>query len=385
MPSLSRRWVAALVLGALVVGIALPALAARASASFVVVREGDIVGEDFYVAANRVSIEGTVQGDLMVAAADEVSITGLVEGDVVVGTQTVTISGEIKGSLRGAAGEVIVTGSIGDDLMMAAGTVEVTDRATIGRDALVWSWDAQLLGEVGRNVEGQMRTLALGGEVTGNVEVAVSRLEIPARLVVGGDLGYRSRSEATTLDNAEVRGVVLQKRPLPPNLRIRGLRVLAIMLTAFAVAGIGLAVTHFFTGRVARAAAAVRSRPGRSLLAGMAVLVTPILLLLLGVLSLSLFPPAAGVPLLAVVVPIVIVISSAVALLTLIAPIPALVDIGGRLRAGLGTSGAFLLGWLVAAVVALLPWVGGVALLVIIALGWGGWLRSMRAAAAVEQ
>ncbi len=385
MPSPSNRWVAAAVLGALVVGIALPALAARTSASFVVIREGDVVGEDLYVAANRVSIEGKVQGDLIVAAADQVSISGLVEGDVVVGAPKVTVSGEIGGSLRGAAGEVLVTGSVGDDLMVAAATVEVADEATIGRDALVWSWDARLIGDVGRNVEGQMRSLALAGEVSGNVEVAVSRLGIPSRLVVGGDLGYRSRSEATELDNAEVGGVVLQKRPLPPNIRLRGLRVLASLLTAFAIAGIGLAMTYAFTDRVNRASAAVRSRPWRSLLFGLAVLVAPFVLLLLGVLSLSLFPREAGMPLLAVGIPVVIVVASAVALLTLIAPIPALVDIGGRLRAGLGTSGAFLLGWFVAGVVALLPWVGGVALLAIVAIGWGGWLRSFRPAVAVQE
>ena len=65
----------------------------------VLIREGDVVAEDLYVAANRVQIDGLVEGDLTVAAFGAVVIGGEVEGSVTVLASRVEVTGTVGGSV----------------------------------------------------------------------------------------------------------------------------------------------------------------------------------------------------------------------------------------------------------------------------------------------
>src|SRR5690606_28793614 len=124
-------------------------------------------------------------------------INGVVEGDVVAFSNRVEITGRVGGSVRVAATSVVVEGEVENDLFAGAFTVQAAAGSSIGRDALVWSRTAELLGDIERDFEGTQSRTRLAGTVGGNVDITTAGLTLLPGLDVPGDLRYIADDEAT--------------------------------------------------------------------------------------------------------------------------------------------------------------------------------------------
>ena len=357
MRSRCDRLIWAVTLGVvLVVGPALPARAERLQSDFVFIRGEDVVSEDLYAAANRITIAGRVEGDLLAVAFEEILIEGTVTGSVTALASRVVVTGEVGGSLRVAAPVVRVEGAVGDDVFVAADRLDVTEQAVVGRDLLAWTRRAMVAGSVGRNLEGRDRDLTLRGDVAGDVEVTVNSLVV-AGARVGGDLAYRAADPAEVTD-LELGGSLLHRRPLPPNIELRALRMLVFVLAWLGTVALGLAVLWAFPARAR----------------GVAVAAVPVALV--GVVAglLAVVPTSSAVPLLVVFVPVILVSASLVGVGLLVASVPVAVVVGRRLRAAGSDYAAFLLGMAAWAVVYLLPFVGRWLTVAGLVVGLGAWM-----------
>lgn len=351
----------------------LPAAAERIQSNVVLVREGQTISEDLYAAGDVIVVSGLIEGDLVAVAYTEIRIEGEVRGSVFALASRVVIDGAVGGSVRVAAPDVEINGTVGDDIFVGAVDVVIGSEAEIGRDALVWGNDASLSGRVGRNIEGQFRHGTVAATVDGDVDITVSNLSVAPTAEIVGDLIYVGDEGATISDDAEIGGSVIAKSQLPPNVRIRALRLLVRVLAGLGAVALGLALIWSMPDRSMRAARGVFDRPMVALAWGLGLASIPVAMALIVGLFVSLSPASTGLPLLLVFAPLVI---GAFALLTmglLSAPVPIGAAIGRRIGPARSIYAWFVMGVTVLAAASLLPVLGPVILAVGSLLGLGGW------------
>lgn len=356
-----------------------PAIAAQTDSSeLVIITEDVTVTEDLYALANRVIIRGIVDGDLVAVAGQDVVIEGEVTGSVIALSPEVVVTGEIGGSLIASSPRVTVDGRIGRDLVLVAGSLEVGAGATIGSDVVLWAWKASLLGTVMGGLEGSQRSLTLAGSIAEEVSVSVRQLDIADVLRVGGDLDYRSDNEATGLGKADVDGAVVRQEPVPANIRLRALGLVARFLVALSLSAFALLVVWGWPDRTELAMSRLKSSPISSFLYGLAVIASPLLVLGLGVLIFNLAPATSALPLVGAMVPVFLALVGLVFVLALVAGIPSVALVGSLLRRNLTIAGAVGLGAGVVSLIWLVPVVGWVSAILVLAFGLGGWINAFR-------
>ncbi len=363
--------------GGLTVGVASPALAAGlASSDFVLIREGTTFDDDLYAAALTVRIEGRVNGDLIAVAAERVVISGTVTGSVTVFAPTVEVSGEVGGSVRAVANRVVITGTIGSDVVVSALRLDLTSSSEVSGEVVIWGNGTSSLGRIEEGLSGSLRLLDLAGDIGGSVVVSVGRLTIVDALTVGGGLAYRSSRDAGGLDMADVGGSITRRSPLPPNIRVRALVLFVKGMVALFLTVAAVATVWNWPERTGAAADRISDRPIRTWLSGAAVFATPAILLAATAGMLALAPPVASLPLLAVLVPLILTVSSVLLMVAIVAGIPSALVLGRRLFRKLGGQGAMLAGSVLLWVIWMLPWVGWLVPVIVLPMGLGGWMST---------
>ncbi|HEX9866660.1 MAG TPA: hypothetical protein VGC03_16980 [Acidimicrobiia bacterium] len=352
--------------------------AETASSELVIIREGDTLEEDLYATGVRIIIEGVINGDLTAFAAEEVIISGQVTGSVVAVAPTVTVSGDVGGALRTTANVLEVSGSVGSDLVAAAVGAGLRAGSVVGGDVVVWAVNLEAAGTIRSNLEGTQRTTRVEGTVNGDVGISVRRLIVTGPLEVAGDLGYRSEIEADGLDQASVGGVTVHKAPLPPNIRIRALALLARLLAILGLTTAAMLVAWGWPDRTRRAAEQARGQLLKAYGFGAMVMLSPFLLGGVAALVAGLTPAAASLPLLAIFGPLVVATAGLVLVLSLVAGVPAVLALGELLPPKLALYGSILAGSALVALLWMVPLAGWLVPLVVLPTGLGAWMLSFR-------
>ena len=357
----------------------LPAIAAETSNSeFVIIPEGETFSGDLYAGSVRVIIRGTLDGDLYAATAEDVVVSGTVTGSVSALSPRVVVEGEVAGSLRALGNRLVISGTVGSDVVAAVRVVDLTDSSKIGGDLIAWSWSLTANGEVAEDVGGFQWSTKLGGSVGGDVEISVRSLTVGDDLAVEGDLSYRSSREATGIGNADVGGAVVHQTPLPPNLRVRALRVLGQLMVILFFAVAALAAAYGWPRRTRRAVSEVSRRPLSKWALGALILGSPILMTVILWAVLVIAPATASFPLLLVLVPVLLALLGLVMALGVVAGAPVVAWVGGVVFPKLDMAGAVVAGSLLAGLVWLIPLVGWLVPVVVLPIGLGAWIASGR-------
>ncbi|MDJ0498785.1 MAG: hypothetical protein QNJ89_13210 [Acidimicrobiia bacterium] len=357
-----RNFVASSVLGLALFAVGLPLLTADIiTANIYILGEDEVEEGDVYLASTSARVEGTVEGDFVVSTG-RLSISGTVTGDVLVMSQgTVRVTGEIQGSLRGAAREVIVEGTVGHDVAVLAVATRI--EGSVARDALVFGGSLTVDGSVGGDINGRMVTANVDGPVGNDLDVAVGRLTLGPNADIGGDVLYRSGSDADVAAMAQVAGQ-LDRLPTRGSFSVELVLTIATIIGFFGFLFAGVVLLWLFRATGPRAVVAVESQLLRSLGIGLAAMILVPLLIVLLIATL-------------VGVPVAIALAVLLILGLLFGPVPAVTALGSRLlrRQQLGLFAAFLVGAIIwRAGIWLIPYVGVVLYLVALIAGVGGWL-----------
>ncbi|MBI4498827.1 MAG: hypothetical protein HY689_13120 [Chloroflexi bacterium] len=336
----------------------------------VIVGPGEIIEDDLYAFGGTVTIQGTVMGDV-IAFGGSVSVAGPVTGDVIIAGGNTTISGEVGGSVRAAGGDLVITGPVGEDVLVGAGTLSIGPDARIGRDLLVGSGSATVAGQVGRNVLAGAGDLTLAGTVDGNVRAAVETLRVMPSAVIGGNLAYTSEREAEIAPGATVRGTVERQEPerapaeRDPLARARD-QALGWLRTLVGMFALGALFVLLVPGFSRRTADTLGRSPWASLGLGVALLLTvPLAALLLFLIGLVVGGWWLGIITLALYG---IGLALSYAMTGLFVGRWLLVRAG---RTGVHLVWALLLGLILLTLAGLLPFVGGVIVLLAVLFGLG--------------
>ena len=355
------------------VSMPLAAAARLTQSDLVLVRAEDVVTEDLYAAGNRIAIEGRIEGDLIAAAFDEVVISGEVTGDVTVVAATLTINGTVGGSVRVAAARVAIDGSVAEDVAAVSWATTVSGEGSIGRDLINWGRLGNLAGTIDRDLTGRFSRLSIDGRVGGSVDINAGALVLGPAAEVEGDVAYRSNREAD-VNSAAIGGSVVQRRPLPANVAVRALQLLTVVLVMFILTAAGLFFAVAWPEQFQSTIAAA-GNGWRTWLAGLGVLVSPLVGGAVLGLMLGLSPSAAAAPLLIVLLPVVLGLGGLVLLAALLGVVPAATALGGAVVRGRGSPAArVLLGMFLVGIVALIPVVRWLAAALIVPLGVGSLL-----------
>ena len=356
-----------------------PAAATVAESDLVWIVEAEVVPEDLYALGNEVRIAGRVEGDLVAVATDVVRVEGVVTGSVTALASRVVIEGEVGGSLRAVAAEVVVTGGVGGDVVTAAAVLEVT--GAVERDVLAAVWSAAAVGSVGRDLRGFFRSVDLGGQIAGDVEIRTDRLEAGADVSVLGDLVYQAAhlSGQEYLD-AKVAGSVVNRQALPPNIRVRAFRLMVVLLMSLLTVLGGLVVVRALSRRTEAAVGRMLRKPWRSLGKGALVLLAPLAGLALGGVAIMTLPLYIWAPLLVVGIPFLAVGAGLWLLAVVAAHIPLAVATGRGLGRVFGRHWDLTPAYLAGAAAILLafqiPVLGLLAAAAVTGLGAGAWLEA---------
>jgi hypothetical protein len=122
-----------------------------------------------------------------------------------------------------------------------------------------------------------------------------------------------------------------------------------------------------------------------SFVVGLGVLISPALLALVALWILNVAPTAASLPLIAVMVPIIIALATFVVLIAVVAGTPAVLLLGRLLRKGASLYGAVATGSALVGLVWLLPRVGLFVPMLVLPIGVGSWILTLRRGASAAE
>jgi len=223
---------------ALLLALGLLALAGRVEASdgmrgdHCVVAEDEVIVEDFYFLCRVLDVRGTIDGDLL-GIGSEIHLypTATVTGDIWTAGGRLRVESVVGDDIHFAGITVLISERariMGDrtDLAALALSVEIMSDAILPGDLLVYGYQVEINGAVGRDVDFGGESLIIRGRVGGRVDASVGDwrrdtdlpglpiynisfnnpgLAVADNAFVGGDLTYEAPS----------------RRPIPPGV-VRG-------------------------------------------------------------------------------------------------------------------------------------------------------------------
>jgi cytoskeletal protein CcmA (bactofilin family) len=166
---------------------------------------GQIQGP-LFVSGNSVVVDADVEGDVF-AAGQSVVINGKVNGDVMAAGQSVRITAAVDGDVRSAANDITIQSAVSQSLTAAGNNIRLEPAAVIGKDALLFGNNLDLLGQVNRQVLGASQSFRLTGSIGSDLKLwEVNNLTLSPSAVIGGNLIYKSPREAQIASGARVSG-----------------------------------------------------------------------------------------------------------------------------------------------------------------------------------
>lgn len=168
-------------------------------------RGGEATPGDLYVAGGNSSIAGTVTGDL-VAAGGNILVSGNVREDLTVAGGEVDVSGEVADDVRAAGGTVVISGKVGGDVVAAGGSVRILQGAEIKGEVYAAGSELVLAGVVGKSLFASGNQVAIGGTVEGDTRAYAGRLRTLPGATLRGNLTYTAPRKISMGPDARVLG-----------------------------------------------------------------------------------------------------------------------------------------------------------------------------------
>jgi len=221
----------------------------------------EVISDDLLLDGANVMMDGTVQGNLL-ATGETVILNGLVQGDallmgqkiivsdtaVIEGNlfafgQSISVDGTIKGSLFGGSSHITLekSASVGRNLFYGGYSLETKPASSVAIDLFNGGYQAQLNGEVGRDVNVAAAAVELNGKVGRNVNLDVespgtdmgptgapmmflppgspaalkSGVRVAENAKIGGKLTYTSSVEQSEAIQSKPAGGIVFQTPVP--------------------------------------------------------------------------------------------------------------------------------------------------------------------------
>ena len=335
------------------------------------------LGGDRFVAGGSVRQSDAVKGDL-IAAGGQLDLESPVQGDLVGAGGSVSVRERVGQGVYAAGGRVLIDAPVARNVRAAGGHVEIGSKATIDGNLSAAGGDLAIRGPVKGYAQLAGGEVLIDAPIDGDVVASCGKLTLGPNARIGGSLRYRAGEEITRDPAAQVAGNIerLASRRdgthrTPASRWARGwLWTAGVALLAVIVAGALPAA-----GR--RVGGELRAHPWISLAAGF------VLLVCIPVAALVLMVTIIGIP----VALLALLVYFALLIVGYVATAVTLGDAAlARARPAAPPNagwrmGAALLAVLVLAILARIPFIGGLVVLAAIVLGIGALFLAIKPAA----
>lgn len=182
------------------------------SGESVTIGQDQMVSGDLYTVGGSVSISGGVGGDVL-AAAGVTTLNAPVEADVLLISGSAQIHGAVADDVRAVAGEVTLADEVGGDVVVVGGTLRILSTAVVHGDVIFFGGELIVEGPVGGSIFGSAENMRIDAAVRGSVEVhAYEELVIGDRAHIDGHVNYESSRELVRAQNAVIVGDVQHEK-----------------------------------------------------------------------------------------------------------------------------------------------------------------------------
>jgi hypothetical protein len=272
-------WAALAVCTLAVSTVASSSVGARDSSGPQAAVAADVAQNDLMTAGRTVRVDAQVEGDVAAAGSD-VTVSAPVKGYVMSAGRTVSVEAPVGNDVWAAGERVTIDSPVGNNAMAAGQTVHLQPGATIGHDARLAGGEVRSEARVVHDLTIGGRRAEIGGDIGGVVHASAERVTVLPNAIVRGNLIVRSPEPPVISPGARVMGKVDYQRTAGGRWWLAWPVLFGcLFLSLLTLNLIGLYVAPTLFGRVAET---LRTRPLRSLLAGVVVLIAiPIVIAIL--------------------------------------------------------------------------------------------------------
>jgi cytoskeletal protein CcmA (bactofilin family) len=258
---------------------------------------GMVIEGDYFASGGAVEISGLIRGDLYVIGK-QVFVDGVVEGDVLAAGGSVDLSGRVGGNIRVLGGQVALSGEVGRSGTVVAGNVDFSPSARIGENLVCVAGNADLAAPIGHDLTLIASNARLSSSTERDVSAYVGQMRLTSKAVVGGQLDYRSNTQAYIDPGARILGKLVHHPSLVHDLfqgkwmqgLLIGSQVATTLMNFFYTFVIGFLLIRVFPHNLEETLHVMDRKPWKALSYGL------MLLLLLPLASLVLLMTILGVP-----------------------------------------------------------------------------------------
>jgi len=154
----------------------------------VTVAADETINDTLFAAGQTVTIDGTINGDLL-AFGQEVTVRGNVTGNLVTGAQSVTIEGTVGGTVLSAGEDVTLANArVGRDFYGFGNGVGIGSGANVAGNAMGFGETVNVDGRVGIDFKGFGSKVTVSGAVEGDVDGFGQTVNVESTARVGGNV-----------------------------------------------------------------------------------------------------------------------------------------------------------------------------------------------------
>lgn len=328
--------------------------------------------KNLYTAGANVIVNGPTKGDLTVAGGI-VTVAGDVEQELLMAGGTLNLNGSVGGTARVAGGTVIITAPVGGDLVVAGGNLVITSKSEVGGDLLIAGGnitiDAPVKGSV--RLMGGMATInsKISGDVIAQTKQA---LEFGPGAVVTGTVYYKGPDKAVVDSGAQVPNMQYTFwNPMTGRGMLAGILTLGFLLQLLATLATAFLLAAFKKSWILGVADKARTKPWASLGWGLVYFIVM---------------PAAAILLFVTLVGFYasFIVGVIYVLLLLLAKIFAVITAGYLVMGWIAKTGhnvpiwqPVVLGTVIWYILAIIPFLGWAALIVLFLVSFGAMVNTM--------
>ncbi len=269
------------VLAFLVLAAAGTTIAASQSNTESVLSAGETFSGTYNRAAAVVRIGGTVNGNVFVVGND-ISVDGDVNGDVYAAGQNISIKGKVSGTVHAAGANVNISGQVGNMLLAAGSTINVSKDAKIGRGLMSAGSVVDIRGPIGGAMYTAASDINIDSVISGDTSLTASRITLGKDARIEGNLKYNDSAQATIANDGGVTGSITKYHVSESKQKAFAELSTKVMFGIVSSFIIGLVMILIAPGTAVATAEYIHAHSLKSILVGLAVLITtPILAVLL--------------------------------------------------------------------------------------------------------
>ncbi len=268
-----------------------------AEQNVIVLASSEVHNGNYFAMGRSVEISGTVNGDVY-AMGEQVVIDGIVNGDVLSCGGSIDISGKVSRNCRLLGGQVLISGDVCNNVTAVAGNMQLLPSASIGGNLVAVAGNIDLASSIGTDVTVIASSMRLSSHIKQNLQGYVGNMRITSKAVIGGDVDYRSSTEAWIEPGASILGHVVHHPTFVHGLVkgtwiqkfLVGSKILVILMNFLYTFVLGLIIYKMFPRNLDSALQVLNKYPLKAFVYGL------MLLIFLPLASLVLLMTILGVP-----------------------------------------------------------------------------------------